>query len=72
MEEVTFRVELPGKISEETRRVIERELELEALRIYLELKSKKKRKKRPVEGYMGILGEASVEELDTYALAKGL
>ncbi len=68
MEEVTLRVKLPGKVSEETKRVIERELELEALRIYLELKSKKKRRKLPVEKYMGILGEASVEELDAYAL----
>ncbi|NJE10345.1 hypothetical protein [Thermococcus sp. MAR1] len=72
MEEVTLRVKLPGKVSEETKRTIERELELEALRIYLELKSKKKRKKLPVESYMGILGKASVEELDTYALSKGL
>ncbi|WP_297436557.1 hypothetical protein [Thermococcus sp.] len=65
-------MKLPGKVSEETKRAIERELELEALRIYLELKSKKKRKKLPVESYMGILGKASVEELDTYALSKGL
>ena len=56
MEEVTLRVKLPGKVSEETKRVIERELELEALRIYLELKSKKKRRKLPVEKYMGIQG----------------
>ena len=68
MEEITFRVKLPGKVSEETKRVIERELELEALRIYLELRSKKKRKKLPVEKYMGILGKASVEELNAYAL----
>ena len=68
MEEITFRVKLPGKVSEETKRVIERELELEALRIYLELKSKKERKKLPVEKYMGILGKASVEELNAYAL----
>lgn len=68
MEEVTLRVKLPRGISEDTKRTIERELELEALRIYLELKSKKKREKLPVESYMGILGKASVEELDAYAL----
>jgi len=68
MGEVTLHVKLPGKVSEETKRVIERELELEALRIYLELRSKKKRKKLPVEKYMGILGKASVEELNAYAL----
>lgn len=68
MDEVILRVKLPGKVSEETKRAIERELELEALRIYLELKSKKKRKKLSVEKYMGILGKASVEELNAYAL----
>ncbi len=68
MGEVTLRVKLPGKVSEETKKIIERELELEAIRIYLELKSKKKRKKLPVEKYMGVFGEASVEELNAYAL----
>ncbi|NJE61299.1 hypothetical protein [Thermococcus sp. 21S7] len=68
MEEVILRVRLPKGINEDTRRAIERELELEALRIYLELKSKKKREKRSIEEYMGVFGEASPEELDAYSL----
>lgn len=34
----------------------------------MNLKSKKKRKKLPVDKYMGVFGEASVEELDAYTL----
>jgi hypothetical protein len=69
MEEVTLRVKIPSKVSEETKREIEKELELEAIRLYLELKSRKKeRKKLPVEKYMGVFGRASAEELDAYAL----
>ncbi|NJF25884.1 hypothetical protein [Thermococcus sp. Bubb.Bath] len=69
MEEVTLRVRIPGNVSEDAKRTIEKELELDALRLYLELKSRKKeRKKLPIEKYMGILGRASSEELDAYAL----
>ncbi|WP_168188388.1 hypothetical protein [Thermococcus indicus] len=45
-----------------------RKLKLRALRVYLILSSRKRRKNLPIEDYMGVFGEASPEELNGYAL----
>jgi len=46
-----------------------KQLRLNALRRYLPVRSKTRRKKKPaIEAYMGIFGEASPGELDKYAL----